>query len=296
MTTPRPPRPGPPSATSREGSGRAGWSPCPDPGEARLSLRRDPVRLVFSAAPWVCAGYLASYVIVGWVLFAAALTSVMVTAVLCVTLAGIPLLTATAFVLRGCANVERWRLRQVFNTPVRGGYQRVTRPGLFAHAAARWRDQATWRDLAYLIGLWVPLFVLSVTVLAIWLVLLAGIALPAWYWAPPQTFTEHGPVYHGVALGYFPHGPDGPGGGGIFVDSLPKALACAAGFAVLFLLFNYVLVAACRAHALVARAVLRAPSDWLAPVKEVLRRPGPLPPLAPAGPTPGQDGPQAPPG
>jgi putative sensor protein len=296
MTLPRPPGPGPASAASPEGGGRHGRSSPPDRGEARLSLRRDPLRLAFSAAPWVCARYLTGYLLVAWVLCSAALASVSAAAVLCVTLAGIPLLTATASVLRGCAEVERRRLRKMFTAPVRGGYQRVTRPGAFAHAATRWRDPATWRDVTYLIGLWVPLTFLDVIVMTVWLGLLAGIAMPAWYWALPQTFSEHGPVYHGVALGYFPNGPHGPGGGGIFVDTLPTAFACAAGCVVLFLCFNYVLVATGRAHAKVARAMLRAPSDWLAPAKQVLRRPGPLPPLVPAGPPPGQDGPPAPPG
>jgi len=43
--------------------------------------------------------------------------------------------------------------------------------------------------------------------------------------------------------------------------------------------FNYVLVLTARAHAWIASSVLRAPSDPLAPAKEVLARPGPLGPL-----------------
>jgi hypothetical protein len=38
--------------------------------------------------------------------------------------------------------------------------------------------------VAYLIGVFVPVFTLGFAVLAVWLVLLAGITLPAWYWAP----------------------------------------------------------------------------------------------------------------
>jgi hypothetical protein len=80
-------------------------------------------------------------------------------------------------------------------------------------------------------------------------------------------------------LGYFPHGPNGPGGTGLYVDSLPKALLAAACFLVLFLIFNYVLVLTARAHAAVARSLLRAPADPLAEAKEVLAGPGPLGPL-----------------
>ena len=63
------------------------------------------------------------------------------------------------------------------------------------------------------------------------------------------------------------------------MDSLPRALLAAAVFLVLFLIFNYALVATARAHASVARALLRAPADPLAPAKEVLAGPGPLGPL-----------------
>ena len=45
---------------------------------------------------------------------------------------------------------------------------------------------------------------------------------------------------------------------------------------VLFLAFNYVLVATARLHATVARALLHAPEDPLREAKEVLSRPGPL--------------------
>ena len=116
------------------------------------------------------------------------------------------------------------------------GYREISGPGLIARARARWRDPATWRDAAYLIGLWVPLFILDTTVLAVWLTFLAGV-------------------------------------------TLPKALLAAACFLVLFLIFNYVVVPTARAHTAVARSVLRAPADPLAPAKEVLAGPGPLGPL-----------------
>jgi hypothetical protein len=249
----------------------------------RLSLQRDPLRLALSGSPWRSAWFLAVYVFAtGWLLFAAAFTAAATAAVFAVTLAGIPLLTAAAGVLRGCANVERARLRQVLTEPVRGRYQPVTGAGVLAAASTRWRDRATWRDLAYLVGLWVPLAVLDTIVLSVWLVFLAGITVPVWYWAPRGTGAigySNGTATHGLAFGYFPHGPHGPGGKGIFVDTLPSALLVAAIFLILFLLFNYVLVITARTHARVARAMLRAPADPLADAKDVLSRPGPLAPL-----------------
>ena len=246
---------------------------------SRLRLYRNPLRLAVSSSTWRAAAFLAVYVfLAGWLLFAVALTTTVTATVFLITLAGIPLLVAAAAVLRGCASAERARLRQVLAEPVRGGYRPVTRPGIMAQVRTRWRDPATWRDVAYLIGLWPLLFVLDTAVLTVWITLIAGVTLPAWYWAPRQTF-DSGQTVHGVQLGYFPDGPHGPGGWGFYVHTLPGALIAAAVFLVAFLLFNYVLVLTARAHARIARAVLRAPADPLAPAKEVLTRPGPLGPL-----------------
>jgi hypothetical protein len=267
--------------------GRAGTDGEPDSDsgrspQPRLRLYRNPLRLLFSASVWRSAWFLIAYVFaLGWVLFTIGFTAAVTAAAFAVTLAGFPLLIAAAAVLRWCAGVERARLRQVLAEPVRGGY-RPPRPGWIAAAKARWQDPATWHDVAYTIGLWVPLFVLETVVISVWLTLMAGITLPAWYWAAHRdAILGYSSVYNvpGVMLGYFPHGPHGPGGVGLYVDSLPTALLAAVVSLVLFLLFNYVLVLTARAHASVARSVLRAPADPLAQAKDVLAGPGPLGPL-----------------
>jgi Putative sensor len=252
-------------------------------GGTRLSLYRNPLRLAVSASPWRAAWYLAGYVFAaGWVLFAAAVTMTVTAAAFAVTLAGIPLLVAASAMLRWGADVERARLRQVLTEPVGGGYRPDAGTGIMAQVRTRWRDTATWHDLAYLIGLWAPLLILDTVVLAVWLTFLAGVTLPAWYWAPRGNagfgYTSTTTI-HGVTLGYFPHGPNGPGGAGLYVDTLPRAVLAAAVFLVLFLLFSYVLVITARGHAAVARALLRAPADPLAEAKDVLAGPGPLGPL-----------------
>ncbi len=248
-----------------------------------LRLYPNPLRLAVSGSTWRAAGFLAGYVFVaGWLLFAIAFTATVTAAVFLITLAGIPLLVGAAGVLHGCAAAERARLRRVLADPVRGGYRPVTGQGIIAQVRTRWRDPATWREAAYLIGLWPLLFGLDTVVLTVWLTLLAGVTLPAWYWAPRGNVGlgyAGGVPVHGVTLGYFPHGPDGPGSWGLYVDTLPRALFAAACFLVAFLLFNYVLVLTARAHARIAGALLRAPADPLAPVKEVLTHPGPLGPL-----------------
>ncbi|HEY1919339.1 MAG TPA: sensor domain-containing protein [Streptosporangiaceae bacterium] len=245
-----------------------------------LRLDRNPLRLLLSASPWLSAWYLGGYLFVtGWVLFSVALTAALTAASFAITLAGIPLLAAAASVVRGCANAERRRLRRILPAPVHGSYAEPSKPGIAARAKDTWRDRATWRDLSYLVGLWPPLLVLDTVVISLWASLLAGVTLPVWYWAPRGNAGLgyiHGTAVHGVALGYFPHGASGPGSVGVYVDTLPKALLVAAGFAVAFLLFTYVLVVTARAQARIARSLLRAPADPLAPAKEVLTRPGPL--------------------
>lgn len=251
--------------------------------DSRLRLQRNPLRLLLSASLWRAVWFLGCYVFAaGWLLFSAAVTVAVTAACFAMTLAGFPLLVGAASALRGCANAERSRLRGVLTEPVRGSYRAPDRPGFRAEVSVRWKDPATWRDIAYLIGLWPPLFILDTIVLSVWLTFLAGLTLPLWYWAPrgDAGFGYTSPTtVHGVSLGYFPHGPHGSGGIGLYVDSLPRALLAAAGFLVLLLLFNHVLVRTARAHTRVARSLLSAPSDPLEPAKQVLAGPGPLGPL-----------------
>lgn len=243
---------------------------------SELSLRRGPIRLLLSRGLWRSVWYLVGYLVVGWALFAVAVAVAVGGAGLSVTLAGLPVLAAAAVVIRRCADVERVRVRPVADGAVAGSYRQVAGSGVMAQLRTRWRDPATWRDIAYLVGMFVPLLALDTIVLAVWWASLAAITLPIWYWAPWQTI--HGVRYHGSQLGYFPNGPHGPDHWGLYVDTLPKALAVAGVGLILFLLFNYILVAAVRAHAAVARGLLGGADDPLREAKEVLGRPGPLSP------------------
>jgi hypothetical protein len=239
-----------------------------------LTLRRDPVRLAFSRAPWASFWYLFGYLFIGAALCAVALSVAAAGAVLGITLAGLPVLIGAASVIRWCADAERGRLRLVGAEPARARYREPGPAGLLANLRTRWTDPVTWRDIAYLVGLYLPLAALDAVVVTVWLALLAGITLPAWYWAPWQSV--HGVSYHGYQLGYFPNGPHGHPGWGLYVDSLPKALLTALVCLAGFLLFNYVLVATARAHASAARGLLSEPADPLEEAKEILRNPGPL--------------------
>jgi hypothetical protein len=236
---------------------------------------RDPLRLLLSAEPWTAGAYLASYLLVGTGLFVVAVTVLVTTAFLSILWIGIPLLAAAAVLVRGCAEVERGRLRMIAPEPVPRAYLEVTSPGLIAQVKTRWRDPATRHDVAYLVGLYVPLLVLDTVVLSLWLGFLGGITVPLWYWSIPQTF-DNGQTAHGLSFGYFPNGPHGHGAIGLWVGDLPAALLAAALCLGLLMLCNYLVVITARVHGRIARALLGPASDPLAAAKQMLASPGPL--------------------
>jgi hypothetical protein len=257
-------------------------SPRPESPDDRLQLRVNPAKLLFSASPWLAAGFLLTYLLASWVLFAIVVTSMALTAVLAITMALVPVLIATGAVVRGCAQVERFMLGQVFRRPVRPCYPAPAGPGLWRRARRTWTNGATWRDIAYLAGLWIPLYALDAVVVAVWATALAGITLPLWYRHVADVCFGNCGTGHvrGVLIGHFPNGPHGAHASGWWIyNSIGPALLIAAVCLILFLLLNYVLVATARLHAHAARAVLRGTSDPLEPVMAVLAQPGPLGPL-----------------
>ncbi len=255
-----------------------GWLPgIAPPAQPRLPIYGNPLRQLFSASTWRATWYLLAYLVVGWVLFSLVLAAGIATLALAITLAGLPLLIVTAAVIRGCATAERLRLRPVIPGPLAGGYRDSAGRGLLARIRVAWTDPATWRNLAYLGGLFPLLWALDLTVLTIWLAFIGCVALPAWYWAPEQTYRErHLPRGRDWIL---PERAARARRRGHLRRHAGKAIAVAVGFLVLSVAFQYVVVLTGRLHAWVAYSLLRAPEDPLAEAKNVLDRPGPLGPL-----------------
>ncbi|WP_329148512.1 sensor domain-containing protein [Streptomyces sp. NBC_01456] len=224
----------------------------------RLRLPGSLLTLPLSAAPWLAAGYLASYLVAGGVLFAVATAAFLGGVVLSQFTVTVPLVVGSAWVIRGCAQVERGRALLI-DRPIPYRYQEVTEPGLTARLKARCADPAIVRDCAYLILLFPPLLLLDLLALVVWLVLLGLLTLPLWYWA---VTVSGGSAGQGHAL--------------LAIDTLPGALAVGAVALVLLPLAARLLVTAARLHLAVAQAVLRPPGDPLAQIKGVLARPGPL--------------------
>jgi hypothetical protein len=226
-----------------------------------VTVRRNALRNVAGPGPWRATVYLLSYLPVGTALFGGVLVVFVVSFLLNITWLGLPLLVGAAAIVRGAALVERRRATLV-GRAVEAPPRPVAGPGVFAKVRAGWRDRGTWRACAYLLLMFPVLLILDVVALALWVVALAGITLPVWFWSVPLELPD-GSRTHGVWLGYA-------------VDSLPVALLSAAGFVVVALALAYVVMGAALLHAGVARSLLGPSVDPLAEAKRMLAEPGPL--------------------
>jgi hypothetical protein len=203
-----------------------------------LTVHRNPVRMLTGVGPWLAAVYLASYVIAGTALFVLSVVTLAVTGVLGLFTLGVPVLAGSALVVRGCAQVERARVRLVGAVP-EARYREVAGLGVLARVQARWTDRTTWRDVAYLVLLYPPLLLLDAVALLIWSALIAGVTIPVW----------------------------------LRIRDLPTTIALAATCAVLAVFAAYLVVVAARLHRGVVSAVLGPYRDPLAAAKRILAEP-----------------------
>ncbi|GAA2398682.1 hypothetical protein GCM10010420_26140 [Streptomyces glaucosporus] len=252
---------------------------------ARLPRNGNPLRMLFSPAPWRATGYLAGHLAAGPVLFAVATAAVLAGAVFSQLTVTVALIVGSAWVVRCCAQVERGRAALV-DEPIPYVYQEATEPGFAGHLKARCTDPAFFRDCCYLILLFPFLLLLDALALAVWLLLLTGVSLPLWFWAVESRLAGGGRM-EGVRLGR----SDGTGIG-VWIDTWPAALTASAVFLVLAAYASYAVVAAARVQLTLAHTLLRPPPDPLAQAKRVLAEPGPLSsplssPLSPSRPVPG---------
>jgi signal transduction histidine kinase len=126
-----------------------------------------PGRFLGSSWPWRSLVYLLTGVLVGVATLAGLLLLLAVGAILIPLVVG--LLTPVAFALSGTvvARVERRRLRLVDRDPALDSHRRPDRPGRWAWARTRLREQATWRELGYAMLTALALWVIDAVVLAI---------------------------------------------------------------------------------------------------------------------------------
>ncbi|SEG28456.1 Signal transduction histidine kinase [Actinacidiphila yanglinensis] len=173
--------------------------------------------------PWRSAGYLLSSAPVGLVTLVGMLVATGIAGGLSLVVVGLPLLALLGLAGLPVAAVERWRLRLIDTDPAPGGHRMPDRPGLVALLRTRYREQATWWELAYALLFAVVLWPLDL--------LTAGIALslPLGLVATPVLMATFGHGHGGTVLKTWT------------VSSYPEAFALALLGLVLLGVAGYVL-------------------------------------------------------
>ena len=159
---------------------------------------------------------------------------------LLVTLIGIPILAALAYVDRWLCAIDRWRASFLLGEPVPALYRTPDGAGVLSRLRTLAVDPQTWRDLGWI---WLNVvlgFVAAVLMLSLWAVVGWLVTFPAYWWLLPDS-----------AL------PDGPWG---LTDTWGEALAGAALGIVLAPLVAWIGAGLARGQALVARSLL-GPSE-----------------------------------
>lgn len=237
-----------------------------------LVLRRSPIRMVLSSAPWRAAGYLAGYPLYGTVLCVCVVVALALVLATGVTWLSVPMALGAGEIIRLGSAAERGRAVLV-GERLAAPPRPESGPGVIRAAAAWFTDPPTLSALCYLVLLFAPLLAIDLIALSVLLVSIAGLALPLWYRAIPVGHPT-APSDHGVLLGYFPDATSAPVG--LWVGDVWTASAAAVGFSVLLIAACYLLVATARLHRWFARRLLSPPADPLAAAKRVLNEPGPL--------------------
>jgi signal transduction histidine kinase len=156
---------------------------------------------------------------------------------LLVTLLGLPILLATAYVNRWFADAERWRAGFLLRERIGRRYRDAAGGGFWRRVRVVATDPQTWKDYAWLILLCVVGFAFGVVALTLWATALFMVSVPVWWWIPPE----------GVVLDVNETWT---------VDSWPRALLVGAGGLVAAGLTAWICAALARGQAVVARALL----------------------------------------
>jgi signal transduction histidine kinase len=130
--------------------------------------------------------------VVGTLWFTVFTTLIATGASLLITLVGLPILTATFYLARAAAHVERQRARVFLNTDIETPVRKPAKSnGLWHRLVAPFADRTTWKELFYL---WIVQPVQSVVNFTVavtaWAVPLWAISLPIYAtYAPPEVWS-----------------------------------------------------------------------------------------------------------
>jgi signal transduction histidine kinase len=98
---------------------------------------------------------------------------------------GFPVTLGVAMLIRKFADVHRNRAGWVLGREIERPYRRLPEKGLYRRVLAVLRDQATWRDVAWIFVQATAGMALACTSVALLLGSIAHVTLAAWWWALP---------------------------------------------------------------------------------------------------------------
>ena len=194
----------------------------------RSSLR-NPLRLFFSAEPWLALIFMSLSLTVGLFWFIVLVTLLSTGLGLAITLIGLPILVGTMLFWTYGARFERLRVGVLLGRRIPNPYRQLPEGPALERLRAHARDPHVWLDLLYLFLL-LPIGIAEF-VIAITTVSLTGILLTV-------------PVYY--------HFVDGVRFGGRHIDTLPEAVGISLLSIPLLLLLPYIFVGIGRGHAWLA--------------------------------------------
>jgi signal transduction histidine kinase len=197
-----------------------------------LLLRR-PLR----AATWRELAYLLLGLVTSAVVFVVLVTLLALGVSLLITLIGIPILLATAYVNRWLANLERRRAGFVLGERIAHRYRDASGGGFWHRVRVVATDPQTWKDWAWLLLVTVIGFGFGIAALVLWGTALGTLSVPLWWWIPPE----------GAALDV---------GDSWSVDSWWRALLVGAAGLVATVFTAWICAALAHGQAILARALL----------------------------------------
>jgi hypothetical protein len=103
---------------------------------------------------------------------------------LLITLVGLPILLATAYVNRWLADLERRRAGLVLRERVGRRYRDGSGRGFWHRVRVVASDPQTWKDYAWLLLVSVIGFAFGLAALVLWAVAVTLVSVPFWWWIP----------------------------------------------------------------------------------------------------------------
>jgi signal transduction histidine kinase len=200
---------------------------------ARRASLRNPLRLFFSAEPWLALLFMLTSFVMGVFWFVVLVTLLATGVGMAVTLVGIPILLVTFYLWVLGARLERVRVRALLGEEIIEPYRPLPEGSWWERFKVQVTDRHVWQDLIYLFLLFpvgIAQFVIAVVAVSI---PVSFLTVPFWYRGTDDTVVFNQQV-----------------------TSLPAAMAIAAIGIPFLLLMPYVLVGVGRAHAWFARHLL----------------------------------------